>query len=206
MSCYHWITVATRGTSKERLYEKLGLESRQNCCSWSKLCYLYKIVVNKSPNYLLTVAPSSNTIYNIRNTNDVPLVNIKHNFFKNTFFPSAIIEWNKTDSTSRNSTRFNSFKKSIVKFIRPAPTSIFQCHNPKGIKCITRLRMNFSHLCDHKFKQSFQDTINSLCTCSLEAETTNSFHTPLPLLRKRTSHSPCQHSQYQKQYFGPKWY
>ena len=35
--------------------------------------------------------------------------------------------------------------------------------------------MNFSHLCDHKFKHSFQDTINPLFTCSLEAETTNRF-------------------------------
>ena len=35
--------------------------------------------------------------------------------------------------------------------------------------------MIFSHLRDHKFKHSFQDTINPLCTCSLEAETTNHF-------------------------------
>ena len=102
-------------------------------------------------------------------------MNIRHNFFKNTFFPSTIIEWNKLDPAIRNLTSFNSFKESILKFIRPAPNSIFQCHNPKGIKCLTQLRVNFSHLRDHKFKRSFQDTINPLCTCSLEAETTNRF-------------------------------
>ena len=32
--------------------------------------------------------------------------------------------------------------------------------------------MNFSHFRDPKFKLSFQDAINPLCTCSLEAETT----------------------------------
>ena len=29
-------------------------------------------------------------------------MNIKYNFFKNTFFPSTIIEWNKLDPAIRN--------------------------------------------------------------------------------------------------------
>ena len=61
-------------------------------------------------------------------------MNVKHNFFKNSFFPSTIIEWNKLDPEIRNSASFYSFKENILTFIRPAPNSIFQCHNPKGIK------------------------------------------------------------------------
>ena len=67
------------------------------------------------------------------------------------------------------------FLRPLRSFIRPAPNSIFPCHKTKGIKYLTRLRVNFSHLRDHKFKHSFQDTINPLCTCSLEAETTIHF-------------------------------
>ena len=48
---------------------------------------------------------------------------------------------------------------------------MFLCHNPKGIKHLTELRVNFSHLWDHEFKHSFEDTISQLCICSLEAET-----------------------------------
>ena len=118
------ITGAIRGTSKERLYEELGLESLQDRRWYSRLCYLYKIVVNKSPNYLFNVVPASNTIYNTRNTNDIPLMNIRHNLFKNTFFPSTIMECNKLDPAIRNLTSFNSFKESILKFIRPAPNRI----------------------------------------------------------------------------------
>ena len=169
------VTGAIRGTSKERLYEELGLESHQHRRWYRKLFCLYKIVVNKSPNYLFKVFPASNSICNTRNTNDIPSVNIKHNFFKNIFFPSTIIEWNKLDLAIRNSASFYSFKESILKFIRLAPNSIFQCHSLKGIKYLTRLWVNFSHLRDHKFKHSFQGTINPLCTCSLEAETTNHF-------------------------------
>ena len=80
------ITGAIRGTSKERLYKELGLESLQDRRWYRKLCYLNKIVVNKSPNYLLSVVPASNTICNTRNTNYIPLMNIRHNLFKNTFF------------------------------------------------------------------------------------------------------------------------
>ena len=151
---------AIRGTSKEKLQEELGLESFQHRRLYRKLCYLYKIVVNKSPNYLFKVVPASNTIYNTRNTNDIPLMNIKHNFFKNTFFSSTLIEWNKLDPAFRNSASFNSFKESILKFIRPAPNNIFQCQNPKEMKYLTRLQVNFSHLRDQK--HSFQDTINPL--------------------------------------------
>ena len=50
------------------------------------------------------------------------------------------------------------FKKSLLKFIRPSPNSVFNCHNCKGIKYLTRLRLGLSHLREHKFKHSFQDT------------------------------------------------
>ena len=33
------------------------------------------------------------------NFDDIPLIETKYNFFKNTFFPSAIIEWNKLHPT-----------------------------------------------------------------------------------------------------------
>ena len=75
-----------RGRSKGRLYEELDLETLQHCRWYKKLCYLYKIIVNKSPKYLFKVVPASNATYNIRNTNDIPLMNIKHGFFRNSFF------------------------------------------------------------------------------------------------------------------------
>ena len=95
-------------------------------------------------------------------------MNIKHNFFKNNLFPSTIVGWNKLDPAIRNSTSFNSFKESILTFIRAVPNSTFQCNNPKGIKYLARLLVNFGLLRDRKFKYSFQDTVNPLCTCNLE--------------------------------------
>ena len=53
---------AVSETFKERLYDESGLESLQHRRLYRKLCYLYKIVVNKSPNYLCKVVRFSNTI------------------------------------------------------------------------------------------------------------------------------------------------
>ena len=40
---------------------------------------------------------------------------------------------------------------------------------------MTHLRVGFSHLREHKFKHDFQETLNPLCSCSLEAEGTYHF-------------------------------
>ena len=85
-------------------------------------------------------------------------------FLKIHFFPSAILEWNKLDLSFQNLASYNVFKNSILKFIRRSSNKIFQCHNPKGIKLVTKLRLGLSHLREHKFKRNFQDTLNTVAT------------------------------------------
>ena len=95
----------------------------------------------------------------------IPLFSGKHNFYINSFFPSAVVKWNNLDLKIINSKIFSAFKKSIFKFIRPSSNSIFNCHSPKGIKLITRLSLGFSQLREHKFQHNFQDTLNPICSC-----------------------------------------
>ena len=49
------------------------------------------------------------------------LFNKKHRFYKNSFFPSSIIEWNNLEPNLCNSENFGIFKNNILKFIRPKP-------------------------------------------------------------------------------------
>ena len=37
---------------------------------------------------------------------------------------------------------------------------------------MTRLRLEFSHLNEHRFRHDFQNVLNPLCSCSLETEDT----------------------------------
>ena len=80
---------------------------------------------------------------------------------------------NGTIQTSiRNSKSLSTFKKSVLQFIRPCPRSTYNCFNNKGIKHITRLRLGLSHIRDHKFKDGFLDSLNPICSCGLDVETT----------------------------------
>ena len=58
--------------------------------------------------------------YNTRNANNVPQFKVKHNFFKNLFFPSVVIEWNKLDLNMHNSENLFIFKEKLLKYIRPS--------------------------------------------------------------------------------------
>ena len=91
------------------------------------------------------------------------------------FFLSSVLEWNKLDSFIRYSETFTLFKKRLLEFIRPKANSIFNIHNPMGIKYLTRLRLGFSHLKEHKFKHNFQDSVDPICSCGIEIESTKHF-------------------------------
>ena len=45
------------------------------------------------------------------------------------------------------------------------------CHNPKTIKYLSRIRLGLSHLSEDKYKHSFQDTLNPVCPCESDIET-----------------------------------
>ena len=110
--------------------------------------------------------------YRTRNADDVPYFNIRHIFFKNSFLSFAVIEWNKLDSRLRKVKSITDFKKNILGFIRPKANSVFNSNSSKGLKFVTRLRLVLSHLREHRSKHSFQDSINPLCSCSLDVEST----------------------------------
>ena len=59
-----------------------------------------------------------------------------------------------------------------MSFIRPKANSVLNCNSSKGLKFVTRLRLELSHLREHKLKHSFQDSIDPLCSCSLDVEST----------------------------------
>ena len=119
--------------------------------------------------------PTKNASRPTRGSDNIPLLGRKHNFFQNSFFPAAIKEWNRLDRHIRKSDRISIFKKRILNFIRALPNKVLNSNNPQGLKLLTRLRLLLSHLRYHKFKHNFLDTINPLCSCGSDIETTLHF-------------------------------
>ena len=88
------ITRAIRRSSKEKRCQELGFEylsSRRWLC---KLCLYYKIVVNKSPNYLCNCVSKVNQSYETRSSDKFLHLCCRTEYFVNSFFPYTIKKWN----------------------------------------------------------------------------------------------------------------
>ena len=99
----------------------------------------------------------------------------KPNNFSDSFLSQTIREWNKLDTSICQAPSYSLFRKALLDFIRPTANSTLGINDVSGLKLLTRLRVSFSHLREHKFKHNFQDTVKLLCPCSLEAEDTYHF-------------------------------
>ena len=62
---------------------------------------------------------------------------------------------------------FNVFFLNVLPF--------FNLFDPIGLKLLTRLGTDLSHLRDHKFRHNFNDTVNPICSCNIEAESTKHY-------------------------------
>ena len=74
-------TGSIRGSSREKLYQELYLESLQQRRWFRKLCCFFKITKNQSPKYLFDKIPTTRTAYRTRNNiNNIPWFSVKHTF------------------------------------------------------------------------------------------------------------------------------
>ena len=138
-----------------------------------RLCLIYKVLLNKVPKCIYELIPPFR--HSFRNPNSFTSLTCRTDYFKNSFFLSVINDWNKLDPKIRNPTFYLNFKIALINFIRPSENKIFNIHDEDGIKLLTRLRLGFGHLSEHKFRHDFADTLNPLCPCSIENETTMHF-------------------------------
>ena len=69
------ITRTIRGSSREKLYQELGLESLKSRRWYRKLCLFFKLKKNKHPSYLFDIIPKVLSTRTTRNHNNIPLLN-----------------------------------------------------------------------------------------------------------------------------------
>ena len=77
------ITGAIRGTSGEKIYQELGIESLQLHRWYRKLCLFYQVFKNEDPKYLFHLIPVRCTPYVTRTGSNIPLIKTKHNLDPN---------------------------------------------------------------------------------------------------------------------------
>ena len=159
------ITGCIRGTSKEKIYNELGIESLYNRRTFHRLFYLYKIKNNLLPAYLKNELPRpAPNPYHTRHHRST-WISTRTNKYNHSFFPHSVNAWGNLSNLIKASPSPNIFKKRYMDFYRIKPNSIFRIHNPVGIKLLTRLRVGLSHLRQHKFNHHFNDTDSPYCPC-----------------------------------------
>ena len=166
------ITGTIRGTSKEKLYQELGLESLRNR-KWLRMSYLYKSISPKSPPYLYELISPLQRSH--RYPGCFKTLRCRTELFQNSFLPITINAWNRLDSDINNSDSYKIFRKNLLAFIRSVGNSMYGTYDSFGVKLINRLRLGFSDLRQHKFRHNFADAVNPLCSCTLETQNTEHF-------------------------------
>ena len=156
------ITGAIRGTSREKLYQELGLESLKDRTCLRRLCYLHKVLSTELPTYLYELMQP--IINSYRNPGCYRTLYCRADLFRNFFLPFRINEWNKLDPDIRNLDSHAMFHKKLLTFIKPCEKSIYNIYDQQGSKLLNRLRLGFSNLREHKFQHNVADTVNLLCS------------------------------------------
>ena len=159
---------AIKGTSRERLYKELGLESLNNRRWYRKLVFFYKIVKGLALYYLQSyLLPDNARTYNSRSSlrNTIKAFATRTFTFHATVFLYCTKEWNQLNDDFKRIDSIQKLKekKTRIKFIRTKENSVFEVSDIYVIKLLTRLMLNFCHLSEYKFRHNFNDTINPIC-------------------------------------------
>ena len=137
------ITGAIKGTSRERLYQELCLESMKDRRWYRRLTYFYNIVNGNNQNTLKSICHPNNILI-IMNEVTYFIYLFHTEYYKNSFFlPFCVNEWKKLDPSIHNSTSVSIFKNALLKSIRPKHCPVYNIFDPTGLKFLTRLRLKF---------------------------------------------------------------
>ena len=104
----------------------------------------------------------------------------------NTYFYSTLYKWNLLGEEIKKSVSLSQFKNEVLKNIRPQKNSIFNISDIAGVRYLSKLRLRFSMLHEHKFRHNF-DSLTHLCASGMGIEDDEHFFLSCPqfhLMRK----------------------
>ena len=170
------VSGAWKGTSRSKIYDELGWETLDHRRMFRRLTQFYKIMNGLTPEYLRILIPSLRRhLFGYGNTNILNTIFCRTDRYQNSFFPDCITIWNDLGPELRGAESLSCFKNNVIKVYRPVNKSLFDIHDPNGIRWIFQLRVGLSPLKNHKKSHNFQDTPDDLCHCTLSSETSHHY-------------------------------
>ena len=143
------ITGAFKRTSRDKIYQELSLESLTDR-RWTSQIFFHKITLGLLPSYLkdyLIPCDNLNTYLTRSSTQErIKTFPAKTKTFESSFFLHCAEAWENLSEELRNINLINTLKLNILNFVRSKENSVFEVHDINGVKLLTPLRLDFSHL------------------------------------------------------------
>ena len=168
---------AIKGTSRDRSYRELSLESLAER-RWSrKIIFFHKIFNGLSPLFLLAyISYCGKSLSNkMANQKKLRQFSTRPKISEPSSFPYWVEEWNNRRGDLRKIESTVQFKTKTTSFIRTEENLICKIHDTNDIKLLNCLRLHISHSKEHNFRCNVRATIDLV---QLSYTRNN---TPLPL-------------------------
>ena len=173
------VTGTTKLVSINSLYKETGWETLETRRKNHKFTLFFKIINDLAPQYLSDLVPAtidSSLIYNLRNSNNIHLVNVRTSLYFNSFLPSAVRDWNNIPDDRRNVESVIAFK-NVLSRDKPIVPRHYPFGNKKEQILHTRLRTNCSVLNYDLYLKNI--LYSPLCRCN-NIETVKQFFLDCP--------------------------
>ena len=172
--CARVVTGAIKGTSAGALMNELAWESLSTRRKMHKLFYIFKIINQISPKYLVKLLPDTvdeRTCRSLRSGDNLTLFSCRTEKFKQSFFPSTVKLWNSLQSEVRTSATLNDFKTKIKLIYCPLNSKKrFDVSLNRWASILhTRLRLGSHALNEYLFKINCSPS--PFCHCGTGNET-----------------------------------
>ena len=156
---------AWKSSEIKETYTILGWESLESRRTFRKLALLYQILKQKSPTYLYNIIATQEFREGSRKANSLELKSYPSRtlFYRKSFFPSVIVDWNRLDLSIKTALSKSVFKKRLLNLARPKKQSYFGITDNNKVRHLTTLRLKLSPLNAHKFAYNFDDTPYPYC-------------------------------------------
>ena len=105
---------------------------------------------NKKKYLFSEIPPERQVMYNLRKPRVYDENIVRTVRFSNTYFQNALHEWNLLDDEIKNSRSISEFKRKLLQIIKPVKNSMYNISDIDGIKYLTKIRLKFSALNEHK--------------------------------------------------------
>ena len=151
--------------SIQALYDETVWETLESRRYKHKLVLFYKMQSMISPLYLsslVTPTVDSFSRYNLRNANNIRMVEARTNLYYQSFLPSVVRDWNSLDDEDRPSASVSSFKNRLNRHRMTIP-KYYYVGDRKLQVLHTRLRTKCSSLNYDLFLKNVAESL--LCNC-----------------------------------------